>query len=142
MDRDGLAVIVEATRFVAWAMEISCGLAALHFLLFLRRNPDRRVGQWERLIFMRGLVVKCVGWSLHQMYWWLWQISITRQMTGLKVTMEDWSALTVMPYLLIFIGEAMVQAPIARYLAGRNWVLFLAVVTTSLFLVGLTIATH
>ena len=112
---------IEAMRFVAWTLEAGCAAVALHYV-WLASASDFRLPHHHRLRVALGLVVKCSGWAVHQFYWWVWQAAHNHGNIDAASAMVNSSAVTILAYLMIFSGEALVVSPWLERVAGtRHW---------------------
>lgn len=131
----GLAII----RFVAWTLEACCAVIAAHYVVRAWSDETYRLDRPERLTVAMGLVAKCFGWSVHQFYWWLWQVSVIKGAVATKLAIESGTVVVSMAYALVFVGEIMVISVFLRRVASRYWPLAGVALLIVLALMGATL---
>jgi len=112
--------LVEAFRFVAWSLELCCAIVAAQYV-YHATNAQYRLGEELRVRVAIGICIKCSGWALHQFYWWVWQSAVNGGRIDLKNALEDKSWITILAYIMIFSGEALVISPWLARMFGRHW---------------------
>lgn len=127
--------MLASVRFTAWALEAGVAVFAAHYVYNAIRT-GYRLSDRDRVRVGIGLSIKAAGWALHQFYWWLWEMSIVRHMPGVQESLERTSLLTVLAYIMIFGGEALIISPWLVAVFGRWWPATASLGIIALFGVG------
>lgn len=130
--------LLAAVRFAAWVLEASVAVIAIHYV-YLVMHRGYRLGDRGRVMVGIGISIKAAGWALHQHYWWLWEMAIVRGSIGVRDALEHASLVTVLAYLMIFAGEALVVSPWLWLMFGRRWHVAAATGTMALLAIGVAL---
>jgi len=136
-----LSGIIIAARFTAWAMMLAQFALVTHIALTI----DHRRTWREQLVWFdafRGHVLASMilvsgGWTVHQFYWWLYEIVRHAQHAELSEWMIKYPLVALVAYLAVYAGTACIFAGvISKYTA--HWKTVTAVVIAATFLLGLS----
>ena len=145
--------LLEAVRFAAWALGFSVGTVAIHYAAAARRaggyrwrdllqpssslhDHGYRLGEYGKGRVALGLAAMTYGWALHQAYWWVWQVAISRQFVELKGALEAAALCTTAAYVMMYVGCGLMISPYTQRVAGRWWLAMSAGVVVGLLGIG------
>lgn len=90
-------------------------------------RPDRTfteqwpaIAAWKRWI-VAGLALEALGWTLHQAYWWVWQVAAATGAVHVAAWFGVHGSYIIPAHIIVMVGAVLVSAPVAQDLLGRHW---------------------
>jgi hypothetical protein len=132
--------IMIAARFTAWAMMAAKFALVTHIALTI----DHRRSWREQLVWfdafrghvLASMILVSSGWTVHQFYWWMYEVVRHAQRAELSEWMMRYSLVTLVAYLAVYAGTACIFAGVISKYTAR-WKTTTSVVIAATFLLGL-----